>query len=163
MYNDGKEKERFSPLNIDYSQASQEIQSRHFFTREEPRLSNFERFFSADPRFPFSIAYPQHLEPSYDNTEYLDTLSVTFGKGFGVIRSDITRSMKPEDQHLLTSQIPLSSSPQIDARLAEVKNWSSMGTSFESKQPRQAEKGGLLALVGESGFKASKVVQNVYS
>jgi hypothetical protein len=68
--------------------------------------------------------------------------------------------MEPEDQHLLASQIPLSTSPQIDTRLEEVKNWGSLSTSFESKQPWQAEKGVQLALVGESGFKASRVVWN---
>ncbi len=146
-------------MNIDYSQASQEIQSRHFFTREEPMLSGFDRFFSADPRFPFSIVYPQGLEPFYDDREYLGILCVAFGRGtFGVIRSDMTRIMELRDQSQPASQIPLSTSPQIDTMLETVKNWSALGESFELEQSWQAQKGVDITIVGETGFNASRMV-----
>lgn len=142
-------------MNIDYSQASQEIQSRHFFTRKEPALSGFDRFFSADPRFPFSIAYPRQLEPVYDSTEYLGTLCITFGRGFGVIRSDMTGAVEVRDQSQLVSQIPLSTSPLIDNTLEMVKNWSDIGESFVLEQPWQAAK---RVNVGKPGFTASQVI-----
>ena len=146
-------------MNIDYSQASLEIQSRHFFIREEPMHSRFARFFSADPRFPFSIAFPQKLEPSYDDAEYLNTLYVTFGKGvFGVIRSDVTWIMGAGDRSQAASQIPLSISPQIETMLETLKNWGDMGESVEVKQPWHVEKREDLVTVGEPGFKALRVV-----
>lgn len=145
-------------LNIDYSQAAQEIQSKHFFTREESMLSGFDRFFSADPRFPFSIAYPQELEPFYNGTPYLDTLRVTFGKGLGVIRLDMTGIKEQRNQQQLAATMPLSSSPLIDAMLETMKNWTTMGESFVVEPLEQTAKRVNIVLVGDPGFTASQVV-----
>ncbi len=146
-------------MNIDYSHANLEIQSRHFFIREELEHARFARFFSADPRLPFSIAYPQHLEPLYDDTEYLNILRVTFGKGiFGVIRLDMTQAMEPEDLSQIASPIPLSMSPRIKTLLETIKNWGPMSHTFQTQQLWQAEMQEKLITVSEPGFQASHVV-----
>jgi hypothetical protein len=56
--------------------------------REDPALPGFRRFFSADPRFPISIAYPAGHEPFYDFNRP-DDLAAEFHDCFTLTCQDI--------------------------------------------------------------------------
>jgi hypothetical protein len=146
-------------MKIDYSEASQEIQVRHFFTRKEPSLAGFHRFFSADPRFPLSIVYPHGLSPHYHDTEYLHTLSVTFGPNtFSVIHTDYTQTVKASDQSEADLSVPRSNSLLIQNVLKTTQQWSDFGEALVLKHAWIHEGEEELAIVGNPGFKAARII-----
>jgi len=146
-------------MEIDYSEARKEIQTKLFFTQEDPSQAGFDRFFSADQRIPFSIAYPRKLNPHYTDTEYLYTLSVTFGpRTFSIVRADHTWQREVSDKEYLASFVPTSDSPLIRDLLKGVREWSDFGEAFALKNAWIAEGDEGLATVGNPPFKAARVI-----
>jgi hypothetical protein len=82
------------------SQQLESIRFERFYTDVVPGLPGFERFVSADPRFPISIAYPAHLTPWYNREDPSRLRLESSGERllFFVEREDLQKLAQDGDQ-----------------------------------------------------------------
>lgn len=142
-------------MDIDYSGATKDVQYYRFTTEVEPALPDYLRYFSADPRMPFSIVYPRELTPVYDHNEYRGGLSVTFGqRAFSVVRTDLLHAGR---EGLAVAQGDVTVVEFVKATLDYYRRVN-MGAFAGTKRVKIIDRGSDIAHVGESGFIAPRAL-----